>query len=198
MDDFEKKKELFLKQKETLDTFLKTGAISRQQYDKSYGDLVKKMGMENVAECVTDKELLMLVEKIEKLLETECWIIDVLPRRVSKARAKQYSDLEKVFLHSEELVKKHYNIILKLNCYYKLKIVAYSGEDLGDADPEKLLKYIGHKPVYLLLANSLLSLDPDDMHMTLYNPTNAILALMKKIASSEGMFVWSVNGDGSN
>jgi len=57
MDDFEKKKELFLKQKETLDTFLKTGAISRQQYDKSYGDLVKKMGMENVAECVTDKEL---------------------------------------------------------------------------------------------------------------------------------------------
>lgn len=140
----------------------------------------------------------MLVEKIEKLLETECWIIDVLPRRVSKARAKQYSDLEKVFLHSEELVKKHYNIILKLNCYYKLKMVDFSGEDLGDADPEKLLKYIGHKPVYLLLANSLLSLDPDDMHMTLYNPTNAILALMKKIASSEGMFVWSVNGDGSN
>ena len=140
----------------------------------------------------------MLVEKIEKLLETECWIIDVLPRRVSKTRAKQYSDLEKMFLHSEELVKKHYNIILKLNCYYKLKMVAYSGEDLGDADPEKLLKYIGHKPVYLLLANSLLSLDPDDMHMTLYNPTNAILALMKKIASSEGMFVWSVNGGCSN
>jgi len=77
-------------------------------------------------------------------------------------------------------------------------MVAYSGEDLGDADPEKLLKYIGHKPVYLLLANSLLSLDPDDMHMTLFNPTNTILALMKKIASSEGMFVWSVNGDGSN
>ena len=50
MDEFEKKKELFLKQKETLDTFLKTGAISRMQYDKSYGDLVKKMGMEGVAE----------------------------------------------------------------------------------------------------------------------------------------------------
>lgn len=44
MDEFEKK-ELFLKHKETLDTFLKTGAISRIQYDKSYGDLVKKMGI---------------------------------------------------------------------------------------------------------------------------------------------------------
>ena len=49
-DDFAKKKELFLDQKKTLDTFLKTGAISRLQYDKSYGDLVKKMGMESVAE----------------------------------------------------------------------------------------------------------------------------------------------------
>ncbi len=49
-DDFAKKKELFLEQKKTLDTFLKTGAISRLQYDKSYGDLVKKMGMESVAE----------------------------------------------------------------------------------------------------------------------------------------------------
>ena len=31
-------------------SFLKTGAISKLQYDKSYGDLVKKMGMEKVAE----------------------------------------------------------------------------------------------------------------------------------------------------
>ena len=49
-DDFAKKKELFLDQKKTLDTFLKTGAISQLQYDRSYGDLVKKMGMESVAE----------------------------------------------------------------------------------------------------------------------------------------------------
>ena len=117
---------------------------------------------------------------------------------MSKARAKQYSDLEKMFLHSEELVKKHYNIILKLNCYYKLKLVDFSGEDLGDVNSESLLKYVGQKPIYLLLANSLFSLDPDNMHMTLYNPTNAILTIMKKIASSEGMFVWSVTGDGSN
>ena len=47
--NFEKKKKLFLDQKKTLDLFLKTGAISRMQYDKSYGDLVKKMGMESVA-----------------------------------------------------------------------------------------------------------------------------------------------------
>ena len=47
---YEKKKQLFLDQKKTLDSFLKTGAISRLQYDKSYGDLVREMGMESVAE----------------------------------------------------------------------------------------------------------------------------------------------------
>ena len=42
----EKKKQLFLSQKETLDTFLAKGAISQAQYDKSYGDLKIKMGIE--------------------------------------------------------------------------------------------------------------------------------------------------------
>lgn len=44
----EKKKRLFLDQKKTLDTFLERGAISKAQYDKSFGDLVKLMGMEKV------------------------------------------------------------------------------------------------------------------------------------------------------
>ena len=40
----EKKRELYRKQKELLDTFLSHGAISRAQYDKSLGDLTVKMG----------------------------------------------------------------------------------------------------------------------------------------------------------
>jgi hypothetical protein len=45
----EKKKTLFLEQKRTLDIFLSNGAINEAQYNKSYGDLVKHMGMEDVA-----------------------------------------------------------------------------------------------------------------------------------------------------
>lgn len=44
----EKKVQLFLQQKETLDLFLARNAISQAQYDKSYGDLVVKMGMEDI------------------------------------------------------------------------------------------------------------------------------------------------------
>ena len=41
-----KKKELFRNQKQLLDTFLEHGAISRAQYEKSLGDLTRKMGYE--------------------------------------------------------------------------------------------------------------------------------------------------------
>ena len=42
----DKKKQLFLNQKQLLDTFLEHGAISQAQYDKSLGDLIEKMGIE--------------------------------------------------------------------------------------------------------------------------------------------------------
>lgn len=44
----EKNKHLFLKQKHTLDLFLERNAISREQYDKSLGDLREKMGMQGM------------------------------------------------------------------------------------------------------------------------------------------------------
>lgn len=40
----EKKKQLFLEQKQTLELFLERRAISQTQFDKSLGDLREKMG----------------------------------------------------------------------------------------------------------------------------------------------------------
>lgn len=44
----EKKKQLYLNQKKTLEDFLERGAISKAQFDKSLGDLTEKMGMRGV------------------------------------------------------------------------------------------------------------------------------------------------------
>ena len=44
----EKKKRLFLKQKETLDLVRERNAIDQTQYDKSLGELRDKMGMYDV------------------------------------------------------------------------------------------------------------------------------------------------------
>ena len=42
----EKNKQLFLKQKRTLEMFLERGAISKAQHDKSLHDLIEKMETE--------------------------------------------------------------------------------------------------------------------------------------------------------
>lgn len=44
----EKRIDLYLRQKRTLDLFLERHAISQAQYDKSLGDLTEKMGMSDV------------------------------------------------------------------------------------------------------------------------------------------------------
>ena len=43
----QKKTQLYLKQKELLDTFLERNAISRQQYEKSLHDMTEQMGFNN-------------------------------------------------------------------------------------------------------------------------------------------------------
>ena len=41
----EKRVQLYINQKQTLEAFLERGAISKAQFDKSLGDLTIKMGM---------------------------------------------------------------------------------------------------------------------------------------------------------
>lgn len=42
----EKKRQLFLRQKEILQDFLDRRAISQEQFDKSFGDMMSKMGFD--------------------------------------------------------------------------------------------------------------------------------------------------------
>ena len=47
----DKKKQLYLNQKQTLEAFLERGAISKAQFDKSLGDLTSKMGMDSCSQA---------------------------------------------------------------------------------------------------------------------------------------------------
>lgn len=47
MSPEEKKQQLFLRQKATLDSFLERGAISQAQYDKSFNDMKEKMHIDD-------------------------------------------------------------------------------------------------------------------------------------------------------
>lgn len=53
----EKLKQLYFEQKKTLDLFLDRGAISKAQYDKSFGDLTAKMKIGDLMEDkISDSE----------------------------------------------------------------------------------------------------------------------------------------------
>ena len=51
----DKKKQLFLRQKNTLNLFLERNAISKDQYDKSLGGLIEKMGMKKLINGSAEK-----------------------------------------------------------------------------------------------------------------------------------------------
>ena len=61
-----------------------------------------------------------MAKSIEELLETPCWIIDILPKQVPRGSDGQYFVVEEYFRDEPQradIKKKHVNVILKLNCY---------------------------------------------------------------------------------
>lgn len=125
-------------------------------------------------------------EKIEELLNKEYWIIDILPKQVKKDSDGQYFSVIEYYLKNiKEIKRKHINLILKLNCYYDICI-----EDKVNPEIEDIVNTINNKYVFIMINDSMILSEADDTHMTLFNPDNELLEMVKYIANSEGLFVW--------
>jgi len=124
---------------------------------------------------------------IEELLEKPYWIIDILPKQVPKDSPGQYFAIEDFFLKEQltEIKKKHIGVILKLNCYVDISI---DGEK--NPAPERIRDIMMERYVYIMLGDSMILSEPDDTHMTVFNPDEELLDLIREISSSEGLFVW--------
>ena len=44
--------------------------------------------------------------------------------------------------------------------------------------------------LYLMVDGAMILSEPDDTHMTVFNPDEELLKLLKMLASSEGLFLW--------
>ena len=124
---------------------------------------------------------------IEELLEKPYWIIDILPKQVPKDSPGQYFAIEDFFLEEllSEIKKKHINVILKLNCYMDITI-----DDENDPAPEQIRDMMLDRYVYIMLGDAMILSEPDDTHLTIFNPDEKLLELIKEISSAEGLFVW--------
>ena len=127
---------------------------------------------------------------IDELLQTPYWIIDILPKQVPKDSPGQYFNVIKYYLEEKQLSlikQKHINLILKLNCY---KDISINEEDEINPPVDKIVRQMRHRYLYIMIDDSMILSEPDDTHMTLFNPDEQLLKLVKEIAEKEGLFVW--------
>lgn len=128
--------------------------------------------------------------RIDELLQMPCWIIDILPMQVPKDSRGQYFSVEKYYLEKDRLVEirqKHINIILKLNCY---RDIAVYEEPTVNPAPEKLAEEMKKRSLFIKIDDAVILSEPDDTHMSVFNPDEKMLELIRQIAAGEGMFVW--------
>ena len=127
------------------------------------------------------------MSRIDDLLNTPYWIIDILPMQVPKDSPGQYFKIEEHFL-AEQLVdikQKHVNVILKLNCYMDISI-----DEEVNPSPEQIRNIINQRYVFIMMGDSMILSEPDDTHMTVFNPDEKLLDLIKIISRGEGLYVW--------
>jgi len=127
---------------------------------------------------------------IEELLQFPYWIVDILPSQVPEGSPGQYFTVENYFLQGnriEEIKQKHINLVLKLNCYRDISI---GDEGAINPLPKHIADEMKRRYLYIMLGESMILSEPDDTHLTVFNPDSQLLDLIGQIASSEGLYVW--------
>ena len=123
----------------------------------------------------------------DEIMDKPYWIIDILPGRVPENSPGQYFRIEKYWMENQmaEIRQKKFSLILKLNCYMQISID-------GDINPspETIRNRIKETGVSVRIGDAMIVSEKDDTYMTLFNPDKPLLAMIRKIASGEGLFVW--------
>ena len=135
---------------------------------------------------------------IENLLSKPYWLIDVLPKQVPAESAGQYFKVERYFLSwLDEIGRKFARVLIRLNCYYDLQVGTDGETWILNESPEVLARRFeesaaSHSPLSVLIGSeeALITFSGDDHYMTLYNPDDELLELVRQCAQAEGLFVW--------
>ena len=140
------------------------------------------------------------MEHVDRLLEEPCYVVDFLPKRVSKETNGQFFEVENYLLNHHEwygLRDRFVRFILKVMCYYPISI--YQDGWVGDPTPEQMVEMIDfimeeHScDMNIMIKDTLIQFGWDCLHMSVYNPDEEMCVLFEKIAISEGMFWRKVN-----
>ena len=196
----QKKIQLYLEQKKTLEAFLERGAISKAQFDKSLGDLTVKMGMTGLAQqaCYNDliqgraigrirKDIYMGKRRIVVIALLGCI---ALTGCVSKAEydalEERVSRLEQNYGYNEPPASSGQNIQAPLSEYIKNwdEVITILEQEFGRSDftiteweaskdferNEASIKNFGNGKYYILV-------DGSEVHITVKQHTALVVAI---------------------
>ena len=136
---------------------------------------------------------------VEQLLEAPYWVIDFLPMQVPQYSAGQFFAVEQYYLEEpqhERLCRQFADVLLKLNCYYDLLVNCDGGDEWLYPGPKMLEKCLmeslqnGHLCVLIGDGDALITARGGDTNLTLYNPSPALLELVRQLATAAGLFLW--------
>ena len=125
-------------------------------------------------------------------------IIDILPKQVPSDSPGRYFEVERYFRsHLDDIIRKFAALLLKINCYCELEVCLDSETFSDDFAPEDLERFLletnaSPNPLYVRVnhTNALFAYAGDDHYLTLYEPDQKLLRLVRQLAQSEGLFVW--------
>ena len=137
---------------------------------------------------------------VEQWMDKPYWVIDVLPKQVPLGSRGQYFKVEKYFLNHQQRAArgdKYAEILVRLNCYADLD-VSTDGDNWGhNPPPEELFELVhncttDNQTLFILVAEgeTLMTMNGDETYMTIYNPNNELLELLRVLATAHGLFLW--------
>ena len=141
-------------------------------------------------------------EMRRRLLEEPYRVIDFLPRQVPQESGGNYFAVERYLTEHpriDGLYSRFAGIVMKLNCYYGMALYDPRSDAWSDDPaPEELARQVEacaatgpdrYLQIIFPTEDALLTLDGDDLYMTLYHARGQLLETAAQLAAAAGLFL---------
>ena len=137
---------------------------------------------------------------VERLLEDDYWIIDILPSQIPIEKQAEYRALTDEYFESgkvAQLHRRYADILTMINSRFKTAMLCMPEDEWTISPDDVAVKdaVIHHTErgcVDLLLPEeeTLISLQAEDLYITVYHPTEVIISLLQQAVSESGFYIW--------
>ena len=138
--------------------------------------------------------------KVERLLEDDYWIIDILTAQIPVEKQIEYRPLTDEYFESgkvAELHRRYADMLTMINSRFSTAMLCMPEDEwtISPADSvvtDAVTRHTERGCVDLLLPDEdvLISLQAEDLYITVYHPTEEILSLLRQAVSKQGFYIW--------